>query len=162
MASLARNLRPLLRCIRSQTRAYADAPASGNEMKFVLAGGNQVFYDQVVIKQVDVPSFSGSFGILPKHVPTLAVLQPGVVTVYETDGQTKKVFVSSGTITVNEDSSVQIIAEEAHPLENFDASKVQELLSQARQELASASSDVDKAKAAIAVEVAEALEKAVK
>ena len=46
--------------------------------------------------QVDVPSFSGSFGILPAHVASLAVLKPGVVTVYEDDGATKKFFVSSG------------------------------------------------------------------
>lgn len=68
----------------------------------------QVYYDSANIKQVDVPSFSGSFGILPHHVPTLAVLKPGVVTVYEQSGETKKVFVSSGTITINEDSSVQV------------------------------------------------------
>lgn len=67
-----------------------------------------MFYDKAVIRQVDVPSFSGSFGILPKHVPTLAVLKPGVVTVYEEDGTTKKIFVSSGTVTINEDNSVQI------------------------------------------------------
>lgn len=91
---------------------------------------SQVFYDSVSVKQVDVPSFSGSFGILPKHVPTLgkhivriidklihlnqinffisAVLKPGVVTVYENDGKVKKIFVSSGTITINDDSSVQV------------------------------------------------------
>jgi len=74
----------------------------------ILSFGHQVFYDQAVIRQVDVPSFSGSFGILPKHVPTLAVLKPGVVTVYEEDGSTKKIFVSSGTVTINEDSSVQV------------------------------------------------------
>lgn len=67
-----------------------------------------MFYDQSVIKQVDVPSFSGSFGILPKHVPTLAVLKPGVVTVYEEDGSVKKIFVSSGTVTINENNSVQV------------------------------------------------------
>lgn len=67
-----------------------------------------MFYDQAVVKQVDVPSFSGAFGILPKHVPTLAVLKPGVVTVYEQGGDIKKVFVSSGTVTINEDSSVQV------------------------------------------------------
>lgn len=67
-----------------------------------------MFYDQAVIRQVDVPSFSGAFGILPKHVPTLAVLKPGVVTVYEEDGSTKKVFVSSGTVTINENNSVQV------------------------------------------------------
>lgn len=67
-----------------------------------------MFYDQAVIHQVDVPSFSGSFGILPKHVPTLAVLKPGVVTIYEENGSSKKIFVSSGTVTINEDSSVQV------------------------------------------------------
>ena len=51
----------------------------------------QVFYNEANVKQVDVPSFSGSFGILPKHVPLLAVLKPGVVTVYENEG-TKKYF----------------------------------------------------------------------
>lgn len=37
-----------------------------------------------------------------------AVLKPGVVTVYESDGRVNKIFVSSGTITINEDSSVQV------------------------------------------------------
>lgn len=40
MASLTRTLRPVLRCVRSQTRSYAEA--SGNEMKFTFAGANQV------------------------------------------------------------------------------------------------------------------------
>lgn len=64
-----------------------------------------------------MPSFSGNFGILPNHVPALAVLSPGVVTVYEDDGGAKKFFVSSGSITINEDASVQILAEEAHALD---------------------------------------------
>lgn len=65
----------------------------------------QVLYNNISVKQIDVPSFSGSFGILPAHVPTLAVLKPGVVTVFENDGSTKKFFVSSGTVTINEDST---------------------------------------------------------
>ncbi|CAB0037761.1 unnamed protein product [Trichogramma brassicae] len=117
----------------------------------------QVFYDQAAVKQVDVPSFSGSFGILPKHVPTLAVLKPGVVTVYEQNGDTRKIFVSSGTVTINEDSSVQVLAEEAHPLESLDRSAAQDILSKAQSQLNSASSEKDKAEAAIAVEVAEAI-----
>ncbi|KAI4480316.1 hypothetical protein M0804_010314 [Polistes exclamans] len=156
MATIVRNLRPYLKYMRNQIRTYADAPAS-DEMKFTFAGANQVFYDKSVIRQVDVPSFSGSFGILPKHVPTLAVLKPGVVTVYEEDGNTKKVFVSSGTVTINEDNSVQILAEEAHLVENLDGSAAREILSKAQQQLSSASSDKDKAEAAIAVEVGEAL-----
>lgn len=155
MATLARTLRPWLRCVRSQRRTYADAPS--DQMKFTFAGANQVFYDRAVIRQVDVPSFSGSFGILPKHVPTLAVLKPGVVTIYEEDGTTKKVFVSSGSVTINEDNSVQILAEEAHPVENLDGPAARDILSKAQQQLSSASSDKDKAEATIAIEVAEAL-----
>ena len=41
------------------------------------------------MKQVDVPSTTGSFGILPNHVPSIAVLKPGLVNVYETDGVQK-------------------------------------------------------------------------
>ena len=136
-------------------RGYAD------EMSFTFAAGNSVFYDAASVKQVDVPSFSGSFGILPKHVPTLAVLKPGVVSVFENDGTVKKIFVSSGTVTINDDSSVQVIAEEAAPVENLDASAAREVLSKAQSELASASTDKAKAEAAIAVEVGEALVKAV-
>ncbi|KFB40465.1 AGAP007841-PA-like protein [Anopheles sinensis] len=129
-------------------------------MAFTLAAANKVFYDSANIRQVDVPSFSGAFGILPKHVPTLAVLKPGVVTVYENDGGLKKIFVSSGTVTVNEDASVQVLAEEAHPVEDLDSSACREILSNAQNQLSSASGDTDRAEAAIAVEVAEALVKA--
>lgn len=50
-----------------QARNYADAAA----LKLTLAGANKVFYDSVEVKQVDVPSYSGDFGILATHVPTL-------------------------------------------------------------------------------------------
>lgn len=41
MATIARTLRPYLRCIRNQKRTYADAAVS-DEMKFTFAGANQV------------------------------------------------------------------------------------------------------------------------
>lgn len=171
-----------------QARNFADAPV----LKLTLAGANKVFYDAAEVKQVDVPSYSGDFGILATHVPTLgkltdrpdqpdepridsnlhetdkwhwfrffaAVLKPGVVTVYENDGSQKKVFVSSGTITVNVDSTVQVLAEEAHPLEDLDARSAQEALSAAQSELSSAKDDRARAEATLAVEVAEIVVKA--
>lgn len=69
MASVIRSTRMLAtRGIRMlQTRNYADASA----LKLTLAAANKVFYDETEVKQVDVPSFSGDFGILATHVPTL-------------------------------------------------------------------------------------------
>lgn len=52
----------------------------------------QVFYNGANVKQVDVPTLTGSFGILASHVPTLQVLKPGVVTVYAEDGTATKYF----------------------------------------------------------------------
>lgn len=48
-----------------QNRSYSD------EMKLTFAAANKTFFDAAVVRQIDVPSFSGSFGILAKHVPTL-------------------------------------------------------------------------------------------
>lgn len=90
-----------------------------------------------------------------------AVLKPGVVTIYENEGAQKKVFVSSGTITVNADSSVQVLAEEAHLVEDLDGRAAQEALSQAQSELSSAKDDRARAEATLAVEVAESIVKAV-
>jgi F-type H+-transporting ATPase subunit delta len=130
-------------------------------MAFTFASPATVYYKAANVKQVDVPSFSGSFGILPNHVPLLAVLRPGVVTVHEAEGSTKKYFVSSGSITINEDSTVQILAEEACGVEQIDAQAVREGATKAAQDLLSASTDVAKAEASIALECYDALQKAV-
>ncbi|KAH8272718.1 ATP synthase subunit delta, mitochondrial [Drosophila bipectinata] len=137
-----------------QSRSYSD------EMKLTFAAANKTFYDAAVVRQIDVPSFSGSFGILAKHVPTLATLKPGVVQVVENDGKLLKFFVSSGSVTVNDDSSVQVLAEEAHPVEDIDINEARQLLAKYQSQLSSAGDDKAKAEAAIAVEVAEALVKA--
>lgn len=52
-----------------QARGYA----AENEMKLTFAAANKVFYHEVHVNQIDVPTFSGAFGILPKHVPTLGI-----------------------------------------------------------------------------------------
>lgn len=49
------------------------------------------------------------------------------------------------------------MAEEAHPIEDIDGSAARQVLQEVQSQLATASSEVAKAEAAIAVEVAEAL-----
>ncbi|BES93788.1 ATP synthase [Nesidiocoris tenuis] len=157
MASFVRTSRSAMRLLSSKPGSVITKRGYADEMDFTLAAANKVFYAKANVRQVDVPSFSGAFGILPKHVPTLAVLKPGVVTVYENDGTAKKVFVSSGTVTINEDSSVQVLAEEAHAVEDLDAAAAREALNKAQSDASRASTEIEKAEAQIALEVAEAL-----
>ncbi|GFN96745.1 ATP synthase subunit delta, mitochondrial [Plakobranchus ocellatus] len=142
------------RLIAASHRNYAD-------MAFTFASPYDVYYKDAKVKQIDVPTFSGNFGILPDHVPTLAVLKPGVINVTEEDGSNKKYFVSSGSVTINDDSSVQILAEEAHPVDRLDAASIRDGMSKAQQQASSAASETAKAEAQIAVECYEALQKAV-
>merc|ERR1712142_431456 len=152
---------PLKMAFRSASfalrRMMSTSTPRNAEMSFTFAAPNAVHYNAASVKQIDVPSFSGAFGILPNHVPTLAVLKPGVVTVYEDDGATKKFFVSSGSISINEDASVQILAEEAHKVEDLDVAAARDIVAKAQQKVASSTDETAKAEAMIELEVGEAL-----
>ncbi|XP_044311909.1 ATP synthase subunit delta, mitochondrial [Varanus komodoensis] len=149
---------------RGPARRYAEAAAAAAggpaQMSFTFASPSQVFYNAANVKQVDVPTLSGSFGILASHVPTLQVLKPGVVTVFAEDGSSTKYFVSSGSVTVNADSSVQLLAEEVALLDQLDATTAKSNLEKALSELAAASDGAAKAEAQIKVEASEAIVKA--
>ena len=51
-----------------------------------------MFFNGANVRQVDVPTQTGAFGILAAHVPTLQVLRPGLVVVHAEDGTISKYF----------------------------------------------------------------------
>lgn len=61
-------------------------------LEFLHRHDTQNFYNNVEVKQVDVSSTTGTFGILPNHVPAISVLKPGLVVVYEQDDKQNKFF----------------------------------------------------------------------
>merc|ERR1712228_1083489 len=113
-----------------------------SEMPLTFASPNLAFYSGEAVKQIDVPSMSGAFGILPSHVPTMAALSPGVVTVYD-------------------DATVQVLAEEACLVADIDVNAAREALAAANASVAAAKDELEKAEALIAVEAADAIVKAV-
>uniref|UniRef100_A0A8C3T2T8 ATP synthase F(1) complex subunit delta, mitochondrial n=1 Tax=Chelydra serpentina TaxID=8475 RepID=A0A8C3T2T8_CHESE len=79
----------------ASARSYAETAAGPAQMSFTFTLPVQVLYHGTTAKQVDVPTLSGSFGILAAPVPTLQVLKPGVVTVFAEDSTAAKYLVSS-------------------------------------------------------------------
>lgn len=108
---------------------------------------------------VIVPASTGQMGVLPGHVPTIAELKPGVLSVHE-GNDTKKYFVSSGFAFVHANSVADIIAVEAVPIDQIDPSLVQKGLAEFNQKLSSATTDLEKAEAQIGVDVHSALNSA--
>ncbi|XP_060569210.1 ATP synthase subunit delta, mitochondrial-like, partial [Ruditapes philippinarum] len=158
---LVRGPRLLAQCQRlavlNQQRCNESTDA--DKMKLTFASPGRVYYNGDVVQQVDLSTLGGSVGILARHVPMIAALKPGVVTVFQ-DNDSQKVFVSSGTVTVNNDSTVQILAEEAYPLDSFDSKAVASSISNANTALSSAKNDEEKAEAQIALDCLEEISKA--
>lgn len=155
----ARFLRRSLPVLR-HARSYAEAVTGAPQMSFTFASPTQVFFKEANVKQVDVPTLTGAFGILPAHVPTLQVLRPGVVTVLVDEGSATKYFVSSGSITVNADSSVQLLAEEAVPLDQLDLAAAKANLEKAQLDMSAVSDEAAKAEVQICIDANEAIVKA--
>ncbi|KAI3407500.1 ATP-synt_DE_N domain-containing protein, partial [Psidium guajava] len=108
------------------------------------------------VDMVIVPATTGQLGVLPGHVPTIAELKPGLMSVHD-GNDVKKYFVSSGFAFIHANSYADIIAVEAVPIDQIDASLVQKGLAEFTQKVNSASTDLEKAEAQIGVDVHSAL-----
>ena len=109
------------------------------------------------VDMVLVPATTGDFGILPGHVPTVSQLRPGVVSVHLNDKDVKKYFVSSGFAFVHADSTADICAIEAVPVEQLDGDAVRKGLAEHQAKFTNAKDDFEKANAQIGIDVCNAM-----
>ena len=118
---------------------------------------NETIVNNTAVYMVTVPAVTGVMGILADHAPTIAQLQPGVVTVHTNDLNdiTHRLFVSGGFCVVNNESNASITAVEAVRLEDLDVGQARQSLTDAQGQLAKAGGEKEKAEAQVAVEVLE-------
>ena len=75
------------------------------------------------VDQVDVPGAEGDFGVLAGHAPLIALLRPGIMTVYAGGEQTKLV-VLGGFAEVGPDG-LTVLADVATSVEDVDRDALQ-------------------------------------
>jgi F-type H+-transporting ATPase subunit delta len=150
------------------TRHLAEAAAAAStpsgaiptKLTFNFLAPHQALFNKQEVDMVIVPGASGAFGVLPGHVPMISELKPGVVEVTKSAGEVTKYFVSSGFVFVHGNSTLDVCAIEAVPLEDIDPEAVTSGKSSAEAELARVTDEVEKAKAQIAVDVYSAMAEA--
>ncbi|GLK68890.1 F0F1 ATP synthase subunit epsilon [Hansschlegelia plantiphila] len=99
------------------------------------------------VEHVVVPGSEGEFGVLAHHAPLMSTLKPGVVKVYKTDGsEPKRLFVRGGFADVNP-KGLTILADEAIPMEEFDAARLDAAIKAAEEHLSEAKGEALKRKA---------------
>ncbi|KAF9143301.1 delta subunit of the central stalk of mitochondrial F1F0 ATP synthase, atp16 [Linnemannia schmuckeri] len=157
MNFLARSVRAV-RPVR-MIRSYATEAASAG-LRLTFAVPHQTIFKDVSVTQVNIAAVSGDMGILASHVPSIEQLRPGVVEVIEAT-TTKKFFVSGGFATMNPDSTLNINAVEAFPVEEFSPETVRHNLAEAQRLSNSAATEEEKLAAKIEIEVLESLQAAI-
>src|SRR4051812_3812281 len=96
------------------------------------------------VEQVIVPGSEGEFTVLKDHAPLMALMKPGIVTVVESGARTQKLFVRGGFADVSP-TGLTILAEEAIPVEQVDAAKIDAEIKDLEEDYADAASESVKA-----------------
>ena len=85
------------------------------------------------VDQVDVPGAEGDFGVLAGHAPLIALLRPGMMTVYAAGEQTRLV-VLGGFAEVGPDG-LTVLADVATSVEDLDRASLQKQIAQMEQDI---------------------------
>ena len=108
------------------------------------------------VDMVVVPGEDGDFGVLPRHAPLLSTLRHGVVSVYDGEAVSERIFVSGGFAEVT-GARCTLLAEYLQPLDGVNRDSIQKDLEQARSQLTQARDDAARTAAKAVVERTEAL-----
>ncbi|KAF8629405.1 hypothetical protein AX15_003459 [Amanita polypyramis BW_CC] len=138
-------------------RGYAEV---SDKLKLSLVLPHESLYTSTDVTQVNISAETGDMGILSNHVPSIEAVRPGVVEVIESNGGSKKFFVSGGFATVHPNNKLTINVVEAAPLENFSAEAVRVNLQEALKVASGNGTEAEKTEARIEADVYEALQAA--
>lgn len=107
--------------------------------QFELVSPEQVLASEPAY-MVTIPGEAGDFGVLADHAPLLSSIRPGVVTIVSPDMTQRQLFVAGGFADVN-NNVCSVLAEEAVPLAELDAAKVEGEIANLKDDLAFAKDD---------------------
>ena len=85
------------------------------------------------VDQVDVPGAEGDFGVLAGHAPLIALLRPGLMTVYAA-GEKTRLVVLGGFAEVGPDG-LTVLADVATSVEDLDRTSLQTQIAQMEQDI---------------------------
>ena len=89
---------------------------------FDFVGPERTLYSGEV-EAVQLPGVEGEMTVLPGHAPVLTALKVGVITVTETAGNGKRIYVQGGFADIGP-TSVTVLAERAAPIEELTPAQI--------------------------------------
>jgi F-type H+-transporting ATPase subunit epsilon len=111
----------------------------------VLTPEGEVFNGEV--EMVSTRTTLGLIGILARHAPLMATLEPTELRLYKTETDILRFAQSEGYIQVGGNHAM-LLVEEVHPVEELDAADLRERLRVAEQEIEQAGDDTERRRVA--------------
>ncbi len=111
----------------------------------VLTPEGEVFSGEV--EMVSTRTTLGQIGILARHAPLLASLEPTELRLYKTETEVIRFAQSEGYLQVGGNHAM-LLVEEAHPVAELDANDLRERLRVAEQEIEEAGEDTERRRVA--------------
>ncbi|MCP1547424.1 MULTISPECIES: F0F1 ATP synthase subunit epsilon [Methylorubrum] len=111
---------------------------------FDFVGPERTLYSGEV-EAVQLPGAEGEMTVLPGHAPVLTTLKVGVITVTETTGSGKRIYVQGGFADIGP-KSVTVLAERAAPIEEVTPAMIDKEI-EAAELVRDATQDYDKREA---------------
>lgn len=128
---------------------------AADKVEFELVSPERLLLSEQV-DMVVVPGAEGDFGVLPRHSPLISTLRPGVIRVFEGREVKQRIFVAGGFAEVTPERCT-VLAEEAVPVGDIDAAKVDQEIKNLGEDMADAKTDDEKAAIARQIKVREAM-----
>ncbi|KAL3757103.1 hypothetical protein ACHAWU_002942 [Discostella pseudostelligera] len=145
--------------LRRQLATPASASAAGSglmNLNFNLP--QETLYDSTPVSSVVVPGAMGEYEVTADHVPIVAELKAGLLTIKHADGGDEKYFVPGGFSLTHEGSTTDIVCPEAVKIDDLDPAAVTANYEAAKSKAnAAAAGSADAAEAMIEVEVNRAM-----
>src|SRR5262245_21568113 len=95
------------------------------------------------VDMVTVPGSEGYFGVLAGHAPVISTLKPGVIDVKGGSSGDTRLFVLGGFVEVT-GSKVVVLAEEAIPLAELNATTLESRIRDSEEDLTLAKTDAER------------------
>lgn len=86
-------------------RTFADAAPASGLMKLNFNLPQETLYDGANVKSVVVPGATGEYEVTADHVPIVAEMKAGMMTINHEDGEEEKYFVAGGFSLTHEGST---------------------------------------------------------
>ena len=86
-----------------------------------------------------VPGIDGDFTALPNHSTFLTTLRPGILTIFDKNGETK--FIVTGGFVEILDNMTTVLAEKSFPLNDFNYDEISMMIDEAKKDLENCSEE---------------------